>query len=219
MAIGFGKIRGGFNRCKSIPQVCNLRDAFRKTRRYFNLDWYILFCHCQTVQLSAFGVLLAVDAGTFLILGKGFPGRLFIPVDFPASGTFAAVGTLGDEPLHILGRVAQKQADFMGKGLFCPELTGKLLDAVLTAFRFIAVTAKQLGCRIPGKITAKFAGAVEVNQRFGLGKPQRQKPEPFFHQLPVETSNSCEKILAIVIGTCKDAAGFQTRQSGGAAAN
>ena len=112
------------------------------------LVWALLFCHCKTIQLGTLCVLLAVDTGAFLELGKCFSGSFFISVDLPTAGTLAAVRSVGDETCYILRGIAQEQTDFVGKLGFCAEFTGKLLDTVFTAFRLIAVASQKVSSGI-----------------------------------------------------------------------
>lgn len=58
----------------------------------------------------------AIDGGALLKPGKLPFGMVCVAVDLPASAVFTAQAFMPDETIHILRRIAQKQADFMGKG-------------------------------------------------------------------------------------------------------
>ena len=74
-----------------------------------------MFKNSKAIQRCAFGMLLTVDPGAFLVLVKLLLGSFRIAVDLPTAAAFAAVGPLTDETLHILRGIAQKKPDFMGK--------------------------------------------------------------------------------------------------------
>ena len=127
-----------------------------------------MFKNSKAIQRCALGMLLTVDPGTFFVRFKLLLGGFRITVDLPAAAAFAAVGALTDETLHILRGITQKKADFVGEILLRSELAGQFLDAVLAAFRVIAAAPQQGGGVVLTEVSTKLAGAVEINQGFGL---------------------------------------------------
>ena len=56
-----------------------------------------------------------IDVGAFFILGKCALGFFFITVNLPTTAAFTAVSLMKNEAADVLGRVAEKQSDFVRK--------------------------------------------------------------------------------------------------------
>ena len=62
--------------------------------------------------MQPFGI---IDVGAFFILGKRAQGFFFITVNLPTTAAFTAVSLMKNEAADILGRVTEKQSDFVRK--------------------------------------------------------------------------------------------------------
>ena len=175
----------------------------------------LLSCNGEPFDVPALFPLLAVYTGTFFILGEFLLSGLCIAVDLPAAGAFAAVRTVVHKALNILGGIAQEQTDLVRELCFTAELTGKLPDTPLAALRGIALGFENPGGSFVGQIFAELAGAVEVNQGFGLRKPERQHPKPLFAQPPVDMPERIPQSLFGLEGAGEQISGFDTCQRRG----
>ena len=92
----------------------------------------------QPFQTDAPAQALQINPRAFRVPGKTLLGLRNIAVDLPAAACFTVLPAAVDEALYVFRRVAEKEADFMGKGIIPGNAAGKAGDA---------------GLRIGGRIT------------------------------------------------------------------
>ena len=79
-----------------------------------------------------------IDVGAFLILGKRAPGFFFITINLPTTAVFTAVSLMKNEAADVLGRIPEKQSDFVRKfgtlfdSAFQPVQTGFAVKAFVS---------------------------------------------------------------------------------------
>lgn len=71
--------------------------------------------HNKLTQRHAFRVALQELLAAGAVVRKGALGCFDMGVDLPAAGEQAVLPMMPDEPLHILQRVAEEDADFVGE--------------------------------------------------------------------------------------------------------
>ena len=119
----------------------------------------------------------------------------------------------------ILRRIAQKQADFVGKFPALPEPADHLHQGLLAAARKVSLLPQKLSGQSVRQILGKPPGTVHIDQRFVGGGAKGQRPQPLGFQPPVELPHRLEQLPGAAAGTDKQAGGFDSRQGGGAVAD
>ena len=139
--------------------------------------------------------------------------RLFlVAVDLPEPRALKIVRAVGDEALHVLRRVAEKQPDLMGELFALTEAAGKPRHTARTALIAITRLPQQLGClRVP-QIPPQLGGAIEVEKCLPRQKADRQQAKPLGRQPPVQLPDIRHQCLVILAGEGKQAPRLDSRQ-------
>ncbi|MPN46242.1 hypothetical protein SDC9_193825 [bioreactor metagenome] len=123
---------------------------------------------------------------------------------------------MADKRLHIVGRIAQKQADFMGELRLPGQTPGKIGNAGRGVFQRIAQGAQQGAGAGAFQVCLQPAGAVDVNKRSPLLTAQGQHPHALGQQQPVAPGKLRVQRPDIGTAAAEQAAGLQPGQGGGA---
>ena len=139
--------------------------------------------------------------------------RLFlVAVDLPEPRALKIVRAVGDEALHVLRRVAEKQPHLMGELFALTEAAGKPRHTARTALISITRLPQQLGClRVP-QIPPQLGGAIEVEKCLPRQKADRQQAKPLGRQPPVQLPDIRHQCLVILAGEGKQAPRLDSRQ-------
>ena len=171
----------------------------------------------ESFNVCAFCQLLTVDAGALPVESKGLLRLILVFVYPPAAHAFA--GPLLQEAPDICCRIAEKQADFVGKFSLLPELPGQRRQAFSTLAAGVAALAEQ-GCTgVSGKVLLQFGRAVEIDQRPLFGKSQRDRPDALWTQPAVQLPKRAQQLLPTFIGTVEETGRFQPCEGRGAIAH
>ena len=130
--------------------------------------------------------LPGVDLAAHLIFFKDVFGGLLVAVDLPAAHALVIARPIADEAQDILRRIAQKQADLMGKFPLAPEPVDEVNHTAIGVFRHIAVFQKQGSGAVIGQIALQRIGPVGVNQSAAFANPERQNADALGHQFLVQ---------------------------------
>ena len=133
--------------------------------------------------------------------------RLFlVAVDLPEPRALKIVRAVGDEALHVLRRVAEKQADLVREFSRSAHAAHQLRDASAAAAAGIACVCQQRFRCLPAQIAAQCRRTVEVQKRLSLGEPQRQQAQPAGKIAPVERADLGEQRRLVLARAGKETA-------------
>ncbi len=135
----------------------------------------------------------AEDRGTAAVALEAPAGRLGIAIALPAAAEGVVPALMADESLHVIQRIAQKDADLVGKFLLQTEAGGQLPQAVAgrlprgvahSAQKIPVFSAAQHLRQIPlpvqvEQVGARAAAALEDDQPQSTGGellPERKEP-------------------------------------------
>ena len=107
--------------------------------------------------------LAAAAVGAALEAFKLFSCRVNVAVDLPAADELEAGSAVFYEAAHVLGRIAEKQADLVRKIGIVSEPAYEAAQAAFGAAAFaVAALAQDILRRAVGKIAPQRLGAIEI---------------------------------------------------------
>lgn len=89
--------------------------------------------HDELGDRGSLRIPAAKDRGTAAVALEAPAGRLGIAIALPAAAEGVVPALMADEPLHVIQRIAQKDANLVGKFLLQTEAGGQLPQAVARA--------------------------------------------------------------------------------------
>ena len=69
-----------------------------------------------------------VNTPAFLVFGKELGGLAFVAVDLPTAGALVVGAAVVNKALHVSQRVAEKQANLMGKSVLSTKALAQMLQ-------------------------------------------------------------------------------------------
>ena len=131
---------------------------------------------------------MGINSAAFLVFSEDVFGRLFVAIDLPASNTLVITGFIEDETQNILRRIAEKQADLMGKFPIRPQAADQVDHAPVGISRRITIPQEQPPGTVICQITLQRVGPVDIDKGTAFPDLQRQDADSLGNQLPVQAA-------------------------------
>lgn len=169
----------------------------------------LYYSYDEPIERIVFFEAVAVYVRALAVLREFAPGGLLIPVDLPGADAFGASGPVSDKPVDVLGRVAEKQADFMREIRVFVQAGDQRPDAPLGVFHRVAALFQNARGERAGKVAPQMRRAVDVDQRAVRVEFQRQDPHAAAREPAVQAAGAREDFRPALHRAGEEAAGFQ----------
>ena len=160
-------------------------------------------CNSQTLDGRSATEQTEIYCRTLVQLSKMLLGSIGVTIGFPAAAAGEVAARIFDKAHHIVKRIAQKYADFMGKIGLAAEPAGQLPQKRRVVVRLLRQSVAFLAQEIPhlrlGQHSAELALAVDVHQiPVGLHTAlEDADAEALFAQLFVPAADAAGKVGAV----------------------